>query len=178
MQLQHVDPVHKVSIIPRGIGALGFTLQLPAQDRHLYTQQELLERIEVLLGGRAAEQIMFNDLSTGAADDLQKATEMARRLVVEFGMSECLGPMAVPVERSVFLAEVREKMGNVSDATAQKIDSEVQAILQKAYDSVSALLRGRKVALQQVADLLETKETVDGEEVKAILARADTATTL
>lgn len=178
MQLQHVDPVHKVSIIPRGIGALGFTLQLPAQDRHLYTQQELLERIQVLLGGRAAEQIMFSDLSTGAADDLQKATEMARRLVVEFGMSECLGPMAVPIERSVFLSEVQERMGNVSDATAQKIDSEVQRILQNAYDLVSVLLRNRKAALQQVADLLETKETIEGEEVKTILTRADATTAL
>lgn len=167
--VKNADPVHKVSIIPRGIGALGVTLQLPAEDRHLYTQQELLDRIAVLLAGRAAEEIIFDDFSTGAADDLQKASEMARRLVAEFGMGRALGPMVVAIDRSLFLSQSQQHFAATSEATAHAIDSEIKRVLQQSYDGIRALLNENSAALRELAQQLEIKETLDGEAVKHIL---------
>ena len=163
------DPVHKVSIIPRGIGALGVTLQLPTEDHHLYTQQELLDRIAVLLAGRAAEEIIFGDFSTGAADDLQKASEMARRIVAELGMGTALGPMVVSVDRSVFLDPSRQHFETTSEATARAIDSEIKRLLRQNYNDIRALLNEKVGSLRQLAQQLETKETIDGDTVKRIL---------
>ncbi len=170
--VKHADPVHKVSIIPRGIGALGVTLQLPTEDHHLYTQQELLDRIAVLLAGRAAEDIIFNDFSTGAADDLQKASEMARRLVAEFGMGSALGPMVVPVDRAAFLGQTQQRFETTSEATAQAIDAEIKRLLQQSYEMIRAALNEKIAALRELAQRLETKETIDGETVKNILNTA------
>lgn len=167
--VKNSDPVHKVSIIPRGIGALGVTLQLPTEDHHLYTHQELLDRIAVLLAGRAAEEIIFDDFSTGAADDLQKASEMARRIIAEFGMGRALGPMVVSVDRSVFLDLSRQHFEATSEATAHAIDNEIKRLLQQSYDGIRALLSEKVGALRELAQQLETKETIDGDTVKRIL---------
>ncbi|HET8711491.1 MAG TPA: ATP-dependent zinc metalloprotease FtsH, partial [Spongiibacteraceae bacterium] len=175
--VKNADPVHKVSIIPRGIGALGMTLQLPTEDRHLYTHEELLDRIAVLLAGRAAEEIVFNDFSTGAADDLQKASEMARRVVAEFGMGNALGAMVVPIERSAFLNQSQQRFENTSEATSQAIDSEIKQILQQIYAMIRAALTEKIGALRELAQQLETKETIDGETVKHILLTAVSAET-
>lgn len=169
MLVPHADPVHKVSIIPRGIAALGYTLQLPIEDRHLYTEAELLDRIAVLLGGRAAEEIVFGDLSTGAADDLKRATELASRLVREYGMSKALGPMTISLERPLFLGQVTEGSANCSEETQKLVDHEVMSILNAAYLRVTMLLRSRETVLREMASVLEVKESIDGETARALL---------
>ena len=169
--VKHADPLHKVSIIPRGIAALGYTLQLPAEDRHLYTRDELLDRLAVMLGGRAAEQLMLGDLSTGAADDLQKATQLARRLVTEFGMSERFGPISFVAERTPFLPTLPETSRQVSEHVAREIDRELITLLQQRYQAVLDLLRARQPALAVLAKTLEEKESLDGQTVHALLAQ-------
>jgi len=166
--LEHADPVHKISIIPRGIAALGYTLQLPGEERHILSRPELLDRICVMYGGRAAEEIVFGDLSTGAADDLQKATQMTRRLMVEFGMSRVLGPVAYAPEPTVRLptAPTPEQY---SQAIARLIDEEVLKLSEELYERVRLLLRQHEPALRQLAALLERQETVDGEAARAIV---------
>ena len=170
--VEHADPVHKVSIIPRGVGALGLTLQLPTEDRHLYTHEELLDRIAVLLAGRAAENIIFGNFSTGAADDLQKASELARRLVAEFGMSGALGPMVLPVDHSLFLDPSRQYFKTTSESTARAIDEEIKRVLTCSEKRIHALLSDKNTALSEVARQLESKETLEGEMVKRILSGA------
>jgi cell division protease FtsH len=135
----------------------------------LYTQQELLDRIAVLLAGRAAEEIIFNDFSTGAADDLQKATEMARRIAAEFGMGSALGAMVVPIDRSLFLSQTQQHFAATSEATARAIDDEIKQLLQQSYEAIRALLREKIGALHELAKQLESKETLDGDSVKRIL---------
>ncbi|MFZ5842327.1 MAG: ATP-dependent zinc metalloprotease FtsH [Pseudomonadota bacterium] len=169
--VKNADPLHKVSIIPRGISALGYTLQLPAEDRHLYTREELLDRIAVMLGGRAAEQLMLGDLSTGAADDLQKATQLARRLVTEFGMSERFGPVSFVAERTPFLPTIPETSRQVSEHIAREIDRELVTLLQQRYQAVLDLLRTRQPALAALARTLEEKESLDGQAVHSLLAQ-------
>lgn len=167
--VKNSNPVHKVSIIPRGIGALGFTLQLPSEDRHLYTQQELLDQIAVLLAGRAAEEIIFGDFSTGSADDLQKASEMARRFVAEFGMGSALAPMVIPIDRSPFMNPLQTQLSATSEATAHAIDSEIKCMLQEIYERIRMLLNENIEALRELARQLEAKETIDGDTVNRIL---------
>lgn len=166
--LEHADPVHKISIIPRGIAALGYTLQMPGEERHIHSRQELLDRICVLYGGRASEEIVFGDLSTGAADDLQKATQMARRLVIEFGMSRLLGPVAYAQEASVGF-RVAPSADQYSQEIARLIDEEVLKISEELYERVRLLLRGHEPALRELAALLERQETVDGDTARAIV---------
>lgn len=169
----NADPVHKISIIPRGIGALGYTLQLPMEDRHLYTRDELLDKLTVLLGGRAAEEVAFGNQSTGAADDLQKATALARRLVLEFGMSEALGPVAYPDQQSLFLPGQVEPAGRYSDATAQTIDQSVQSLVTERYQTALTLLNRHKPALLKLAAKLEQQESLDGDAVRELLLDTD-----
>lgn len=169
--VKHADPVHKVSIIPRGISALGYTLQLPSEDRHLYTRDELLDRIAVMLGGRAAEELMLGNLSTGAADDLQKATQLARRLVTEFGMSERFGPVSFAAERSPFMPTSADMSRQFSEEVARTIDRELVGLLQQSYQSVLSVLQRRLPALEALATQLEQQETVDGDTVRALLAQ-------
>jgi cell division protease FtsH len=169
--LDQSESLHKVSIIPRGISALGYTMLLPGEDRHIYTRSELLSRLAVLLGGRAAEEINFKESSTGVADDLQKATELARRLVMEFGMSEALGPVGFPVERNAFLRSFQETPNNFSEATFQMADKEVIKIVQATYQTIHQLLESNQATLNELAALLEERETLDGNVVQAILKR-------
>ncbi|MCB0416744.1 MAG: ATP-dependent metallopeptidase FtsH/Yme1/Tma family protein [Bdellovibrionaceae bacterium] len=166
------DPVHKVSIIPRGFGALGYTLNLPKEDRYLMTQPELLARVDILLGGRVAEEIMFNEVSTGAQDDLQKATDICKRMVMEFGMSEAFGQRALVSERSSFLqgpgGPVYQK--DYSEATAVKVDEEIQKLLDDAYDRVKKLLLSKKGLLEHVAAVLTDKEVIEGADLLKMIA--------
>ena len=169
----HADPVHKVTIIPRGIGALGMTTQLPTEDRYLLTRPELLDRIAVLLGGRLAEEIVYGEISTGAQNDLERATEMARLMVTRYGMSERLGPLTFGDGRPRYLnvpgfPQARE----YSEETARTIDLEVREIVEHVYDRVRELLTAKKATLIEVARLLKERETLEGEELRRLLMGA------
>lgn len=171
--LPHGDPVRKVSIIPRGVAALGYTQQLPTEDRYLMTRSELADRLCVLLGGRVAEEIIFGDISTGAQDDLQKATDTARSMVTTYGMSEQLGLRTFEKERrSLFLETPLATQKDYSEEKAAAIDKEVEAILDRAYRRVHELLTARKSVLEKLAQLLLEKEVLDGDELRRIMGEA------
>ncbi len=169
--LPTADPVRKVTIIPHGVAALGYTQQLPTQDRYLYTQEELLDRITVLLGGRAAEALMFQDISTGAQDDLQKASDLARRMVTAFGMSEQLGPYTVESEpQPVFLPPSTRPPPAYSEATAQTIDQEAQGIVEQMARRAHRLLEASRETLETLAEYLLVHETIDQPTLVRLLA--------
>lgn len=171
--LPHVDPVRKVSIIPRGVAALGYTQQLPTEDRYLMTRSELENRLWVLLGGRVAEEIIFGDVSTGAQDDLQKATDIARSMVTEYGMSERLGLRTFERERrGLFLDTPWATKKDYSEEKAAEIDKEVEDILERAHRQVQALLTAKKPLLEQLAGLLLVKEVLEGEELRRVIHAA------
>jgi cell division protease FtsH len=168
--LPHADPVRRVSIIPRGIAALGYTIQLPTEDRYLLTKSELLDRIAVILGGRAAEEIIFNEISTGAKNDLDKATDMASNMVRSYGMSEKLGPLSYDRGGPTFLSPPgapREK--DYSEETARTIDAEVRAFVESAYVTARTIITPRREAIMKIALVLLQKEVIEGEELKALL---------
>jgi cell division protease FtsH len=168
------DPVSKISIIPRGIAALGYTQQTPTEDRYLLTRSELLARIHVLLGGRVAEEMVFNDVSTGAQNDLQRATEIARTMVTQFGMSEKLGLVSLEGPRQpVFLPVPMHSAKEYSEETAAIIDAEVKRILMHAHDKVKETLATYRPALEELAQLLLKNEVVDRLELQAILQQHD-----
>src|SRR5208283_5359098 len=168
MVLPNTDPVSKISIIPRGIAALGYTQQLPTEDRYLMTREELLDRLKVLLGGRVSEEIIFGDISTGAQNDLQRATDIARRMIMEYGMSEKLGPLTYVSEpRSAHLdlgLDSRDRQ--FSEKTAQQIDEEIAGIIEEAHQSVRKILTQQRSMLEKLAKILLEKESIDGEELK------------
>ncbi len=176
MALPGSDPVHKVSIIPRGVGALGYTLQRPLEERYLMTRDELVHRMMVLLGGRAAEDIVFGQFSTGAADDLAKVTAIARALVARYGMDDGLGHVVYDVERPSFLGQVAAIPGERahSEQTAREIDVAVRELVAAAYRRTVGLLRGREALLRESATALLARETL-GEDELARLAAAATA---
>jgi cell division protease FtsH len=163
----HADPVAKVSIVPRGRGALGYTMQMPTEDRYLLTREELEDRLAVMLGGRAAEQVVFGTISTGASDDIQRASELARRMVMEFGMSEKLGNVRYATQQYQFLSG--ESSASASPETLKIIDEEVQRIITEQYERAQKLLRDHRTALETVTQQLLEKETVDGAAVKLAL---------
>jgi cell division protease FtsH len=173
--LMGMDPVHKVSIIPRSVGALGYTLQRPTEDRFLITLQELKNRMVVLLAGRAAEDLVFGEISTGAADDLAKVTDIARQIVTRFGMSE-VGQAVLERQSASYLGEqaisLREK--DYSEQTAREVDLCVKALIDDAYGRAKALLQGRRADLEQGARLLLEKETLTPEEFPALRPLAAT----
>jgi len=169
------DRVHKVSIIPRGIAALGYTLQLPTEDRYLLTQEELLDRLAVLLGGRVAEEITFKEVSTGGQNDLQRATDIARRMVKEYGMSEALGPLTYEPERTaLFLPGAPSLRGQreYGEETAQTIDREVRRIVDEAHQRVRTLLTQQNGKLGALAKVLLEREVLEGDELRRVLAAA------
>jgi len=175
--LPEVDPLHKVSIIPRGVAALGYTMQLPLQDRYVMTRQELMSRITVLLGGRASEIINVRDTTTGAENDLQIATQMARRMVTEFGMSERLRNVTLGRrEGLVFLGKNLAEERNYSDTTARIIDEEIQKIVDEAYNRAKCILEENQDKLNLLASALLEKEVLDGEEVKKIVGMQEKQT--
>jgi cell division protease FtsH len=167
------DPVSKISIIPRGVAALGYTQQLPTEDRYLLTRSELLARIHVLLGGRVAEETIFGDVSTGAQNDLQKATEIARTMVTQFGMSEKVGLVSLEGQRTPFFLPVPTGAPKeYSDDTARLIDEEVKKILSETHAKVSDILSIHRQALEDLAKLLLEKEVVERPQLQAILRAA------
>jgi cell division protease FtsH len=174
MALPGTDTVHKVSIIPRGIGALGYTIQRPSEDRFIQTRAELEARICVLLGGRAAEHIMFHHLSTGAADDLAKVTSIARDMVARYGMDEKLGPVSYDSDRPTFLQGPAAATGwherSYSDETAHAIDQAVQHIVEQTFARTVAILEQQRDLLERGAAALLEKETLDESELKALQA--------
>jgi cell division protease FtsH len=173
LSLPGTDQVQKISIIPRGVAALGYTLQLPTEDRFLMTQSELENKVAVLLGGRIAEELTFGEASTGAQNDLVKATDIAKSMVKAYGMSEKVGMMSLERERQPQFIQIQpsQEKGDYSEATAREIDSEVRRIIDEQYDRVKRLLGEKRRALQEGAKMLLEREVIGGAELKAIMDR-------
>jgi cell division protease FtsH len=173
------DKVHKISIIPRGMAALGYTQQLPAEERYLMTQQDLQGQIDVLFGGRAAEQIVYGDVSTGAHNDLQRATDIARAMVLEYGMGDTLGPVTFPRQRHpMFLnqpgAYGPERGREYSEATAQALDQETKRIMESRMAHVESLLRDKRHLLDHISTTLLEKEVIESDDFEHMV-RSDEA---
>ncbi len=170
LTMRHVDPVHRVTIIPRSIGALGATLQLPTEEHYLMTRAELLDRLCVLLGGHAAEDVVFGETSTGAENDLERVAETARQMVCRFGMGHELGPLAYGRSKNLRFLEgtTLADERNFSEDTAQHIDNEVRAIVEGAYARAKALLVRRKTTLEKIASRLLEVETLERNELEAL----------
>jgi cell division protease FtsH len=173
--MPHADPVHKVTIIPRGVAALGMTYQLPTEDRYLLRRSELEDRIAVLLGGHVAEELVYGELSTGAHNDLERATALARAMVMRYGMSERLGPLTFGdggspgfLRKNGLGWEGGER--EYSEETARAIDEEVRRIVEEGYERVRGLLAAKKDTLLRAARLLKQRETLEGEELRRLLA--------
>ena len=172
--LPGVDPVHKISIVQRGYEALGHTLQLPEQEHYLTSRPALLNQLAVLLGGRAAEELVFDEVSTGAQNDLQRATDLARAMVAEYGMSGTLGPVAFgDPRRSAFLDIPGFEPRPFAEETARQIDTEIRQLVVDAHSRALDLLRTRRHALDTLAKRLLEREVVDGAEVRAIVGASD-----
>jgi cell division protease FtsH len=171
--LPGTDPVHKISIVPRGISALGYTLQLPTEERFLMTKTELENKIAVLMGGRAAEQLVYGEVSTGAHDDLRKATDIAKRMVKEYGMSETIGTITLdPPTPSIFLQQTESSArGDYSEETARKIDAEVRRVIDSQRSRVTNWLTDLKPVLLEGARLLLEKEVIAGEELQTLVSK-------
>jgi cell division protease FtsH len=178
LALPGVDAVQKISIIPRGIGSLGYTIQRPTEDRYLMTRGELENKMAVLLGGRAAEMLVFAKISTGAADDLNKATDIARNMVMRYGMDETLGQAIYIEDQPQFLAGMLERpgmAGTYSPETAREIDVAVRALIEKAFERASAILTRHRRELDAVAAKLLEKETLTTEDLPELPPEPDTA---
>jgi len=169
--LPKADPVHRISIIPRGDGALGFTLQLPLEDKYIVSEEELNDKLITLFGGRAAEEIVFHELTTGAYDDLKKATQLAKRMVVEYGMSEKLGPISLAREHvNVFLGEEIVKSDEHSERLSSLVDSEIRLLLSRAYEKAKQLLTEHRPILDRLAKTLLEREVLAGKELDELFA--------
>jgi cell division protease FtsH len=164
------QPVHKISIIPRGVSALGFTLQLPVEEKYLSTEPELKDQLAILLGGRVAEQLALGSASTGAQNDLEKATEIARNMICYLGMSEKLGPLIYGHRQQLqFLSGDVTEQRNYSEETAQVVDAEIKALIEEAQQRAVVILTSKRPQLEQLAELLQDKEVVQREEIMALL---------
>lgn len=169
MLLPHAEPIHKVTIIPRGM-ALGLTQQLPTDDKYNYSREHLQTQIAILLGGRIAEKIAIGSITTGASNDLERATDLARRMVCEWGMSDVMGPLTFgKKEEQIFLGREIAQHQDYSEDTAQRIDQEVKRIVNDNYSRADKILVEQKQKLLEIADALLARETLDGEQVKRIL---------
>ncbi|SFL64483.1 cell division protease FtsH [Nitrosomonas communis] len=170
LALPGTDEVHKISIIPRGVGALGYTIQRPTEDRYLMTRIELENKMAVMMGGRAAEQVVFNEISTGASDDLVRATDMARAMVLRYGMSDALGNVAYDRERSAFLQQglPLPLSRDYSEDTANKIDSAVRALVDQALERAISILRKNRELLEKTAGELIKIETLNQSQIEAL----------
>ena len=168
--LPGTDPIHKVSIIPTAKGALGYTMQMPMEDRYLVGEGELKSRLAVMLGGRAAECLIFGETSTGAANDLERATEMARRMVTEFGMSARLGPVRYAAAPAYLLGGVSSRT-DISPDTIASIDEEIRALLEEAQGAAQSILAQHDNVLHQVAQVLQQEEVISGDKIKEMAAQ-------
>jgi cell division protease FtsH len=191
--LPKADPVHKISIIPRGDGSLGFTLQLPLEDKYIVSEEELKDKLVTLFGGRAAEELVFNDLttgayddlkqatklakrmvveygmSTGAYDDLKQATKLAKRMVVEYGMSEKLGPISLAREHvDVFLGEEIVKSNEHSEELSSLVDSEIRSLISKSYEKAKNLLAQNRSILDRLASAVLEREIIGGDDLEKL----------
>ena len=167
--LPGTDTVHKISIIPRGIGALGYTIQRPTEDRYLMTRNELENKMAVLLGGRAAEHLVFGHLSTGAADDLSKATDIARGMVTRFGMDEMLGPVTYETEPNAFMGQAYGSKRLYAEETAREIDVAVRGMVEAQFQRARAILAANRPLLDGAAGMLLANETLAGAQLEGIL---------
>jgi len=168
------EPVHKVSIIPRGIAALGYTLQLPVNEKFLSTEPELKDQIAILLGGRVAEEIVLGSISSGAANDLERASEIARGMVTQLGMSERLGPLTWGKQHELsYLGIAGQEERNYSEETARLIDDEVRSLVEEGHDRAREILTTQREQLDGLAALLEEKEVISGEEVKRVIGSTE-----
>jgi len=168
--LPHADPVHKVTIIPRGM-ALGVTMQLPVDDKHNYTRDYLNDQIAILLGGRIAEEITMNGMTTGAGNDLERSTELARKMTCEWGMSDALGPLTFgKKEEQIFLGREIAQHQDYSEDTAIRIDQEIKRIVTDNYDKARALLEQHRAGLDRIAEELLIREVLDAEQVRMLVA--------
>ncbi|MBQ6417864.1 MAG: ATP-dependent zinc metalloprotease FtsH, partial [Synergistaceae bacterium] len=164
------DPVHKISIIPRGHAALGYTLQLPEEDRFLMSKSELMNRIAILLSGRVSEEIVFNDVTSGAANDLERATQTARQMVTQLGMSEVIGLVKLGNKREeIFLGRDISEDRNYSEEVAYKIDQEVKAIIDECYENAKEILTARRELMDKIAGVLLEREIIDAEEFDRLM---------
>jgi cell division protease FtsH len=168
--LPHADPIHKVTIIPRGM-ALGLTQQLPADEKHNYSRDYLNDQIAILLGGRIAEEMVLGSITTGAGNDLERATDLARRMVCEWGMSDAMGPLTFgKKEEQIFLGREIAQRSDYSEDTAIKIDQEVKRFVTAAHERAYALIVQHRSQLEKMADELLAREVLDGEQVRRIIA--------
>jgi cell division protease FtsH len=169
--LPGVDPVHKISIVQRGYDALGHTLQLPQEDRYLRTRQELLNQLAVWLAGRASDEVTLHEISTGGHNDLRRASDLARAMVAEYGMSDKIGPVAAGArEPAQFLQAPGQQAERLAEETAREIDLEVKRLMTDAYAVALAALRGRGTAVAEISRRLLEREVVDGDEVRKIVS--------
>ena len=166
--LPNADPLHKVTIIPRG-RAMGVTMQLPEADRHTYTKSYLETQVAVLMGGRVAEEIFMNHMTSGASNDIERATDIAQHMVCEFGMSP-LGPLAFRKPGNAFEADTHH---TVSEATAQRVDEAIRTIVMNAYDQATGIISRNQEAVRMMAELLLEQESIEAHEIKDVLARAN-----
>ena len=167
--LPHTDPIHKISIIPRG-QALGYTQSLPTEDRFLVAKEEMLDDLAMFLGGRVAEELAIGDVTTGASNDIERATKMARQMVTRFGMSDKLGPMTLgDAGHEVFLGRDFAANPDYSPEIAFEIDKEVRRLIDEAYDKARTILQGHRAQLDQMATVLIERETIDKDELQALL---------
>ncbi|MDI6785974.1 MAG: ATP-dependent zinc metalloprotease FtsH [bacterium] len=169
-RIPNADPVHKISIMPRGSAALGYTLQLPTEDRYLTTKSEILDKMTVLLGGRVAESLIFDDVSTGAKNDIERATEAAHKMVCEYGMSEKLGPLTFGrKEEQIFLGRDIVKEKNYSERIASVIDEEIRKIVDYCYKRAEDIIHKDKKALDKLSSALIEKEILEADDIEDIL---------
>jgi cell division protease FtsH len=167
--LPNADPVHKVTIVPRGM-ALGVTQQVPIDDRHSYSREFIRNALTIRFGGRAAEELVLGQITTGASDDIEKATDWARRMVCEWGMSDKLGPMTFgKKEEQIFLGRDFTQLQDYSDHTAVEIDAEVRQIIRESYDEARGLLSANLAVLHKIAEALLEKEVLDGADIDLIV---------
>jgi cell division protease FtsH len=173
--LPGLDPVHKISIVQRGFGALGYTMQLPLEDRYLLTRTELLNQLSVLLGGRAAEEIAVGEISTGAQNDLHRASDIARAMVTQFGMSDALGTVNYEGSRRPMFLDIPmgPERGPYGEETAQKIDGEVRRIMDEAHDRAHHVIIERRPLLETLTRRLLEKEVIEGDELRALVAESE-----
>jgi cell division protease FtsH len=170
VMLPHADPIHKVTIIPRGM-ALGLTMQLPTDEKHNYSKNYLIDQIGILLGGRIAEEITTGNMTTGAGNDLERATDLARRMVCEWGMSDAMGPLTFGrKEEQIFLGREIAQRSDYSEDTAIRIDQEIKKLVTDAYERAMQILVGNRARLERMAEELLSREVLDGEQVRRIMA--------
>jgi cell division protease FtsH len=177
--VEHADPVAKISIIPRGVAALGYTQQQPTEDRYLMTRSELLDRLAVLLGGRVAEELVFGEISTGAQTDLQRATDIGRSMVTEYGMSDRLGLVTYErARRPMFLPETFAPSKTYGEGKAGQIDEEISRIIEETHQRVRGILATHRKVLDDLAHLLSREEIVQGEELRRMMGKTPGETSM